>query len=160
MDRFGKAFHETGRGLLIGIGLTFQGIVAAIAYLCLAIPRALPLGLLTGLTSVIPIIGTGIVWVPIAIALFLQSQYVKAGIMLIVGVVAIASIDNLLRSLFSKLGALHMSTLLLLLSIFGGIQLLGPWGALLGPVAVRLATEALLLVAEDEEEEEHQPNMR
>ncbi|CAF1457837.1 unnamed protein product [Didymodactylos carnosus] len=160
MNRLSLAFHETGRGLLIGVGLTclVQGIVAAIAYACLRIPRAFTLGLLTGLAALVPIIGTAIVWIPIAIGLILQSQYVKAGIMVGVGVLVIGSIDNLLRPLFSKLGALEMSTLLLLLSIFGGIEMLGPWGALLGPVVVRLTTEALVLVREDQEEQEQQEN--
>ncbi len=45
------------------------------------------------------------------------------------------------------------STLLLLLTIFGGLELLGPWGALLGPLIVRLATEAIILVQEDEDEQ-------
>ncbi|CAF1077377.1 unnamed protein product [Didymodactylos carnosus] len=160
MNRLEKAFHETGRGLLVGVGLTclVQSIVAAIAYLCLRIPRALVLGLLTGICSLIPIIGTAFVWLPIAIGLFLQSQYIKASIMITVGVLAIGSIDNLLRPLFSKLGALEMSTLLLLLSIFGGIEILGPWGALLGPVIVRLAIEALVLVREDQDDQEQQEN--
>ncbi|CAF0941716.1 unnamed protein product [Didymodactylos carnosus] len=136
-------------------GSLVQGIVAAIAYACLRIPRAFTLGLLTGLASLIPVIGTAIVWIPITVGLCLQNQYVKAGIMIAVGVLAIGSIDNVLRPLFSKLGALEMSTLLLLLSIFGGVEMLGPWGALLGPVVVRLATEALVLVREDQEDQEN-----
>ncbi|CAF1608773.1 unnamed protein product [Adineta ricciae] len=73
--------------------------------------------------------------------------------MIVVGVLAIGSIDNLLRPVFSKLGSLQMSTLLLLLTIFGGLELLGPWGALLGPLIVRLATEGVILVREDEDEQ-------
>ncbi|UJR23992.1 hypothetical protein I4U23_026958 [Adineta vaga] len=155
MNRFYDAFHETGRGLLIGVCLTcvVQGFVAAIAYLCLQIPRWYALGVLTGLCSLIPILGTAIVWIPITVGLFIQQSYVKAVIMITVGVLAIGSIDNLLRPLFSKLGSLQMSTLVLLLTIFGGLELLGPWGALLGPLIVRLATEAIILVREDEDEQ-------
>ncbi len=159
MNRFYQAFHETGRGLLIGVCLTcaVQGFVAAIAYLCLQIPRWYALGVLTGLCSLIPILGTAIVWIPITIGLFIQQSYVKAVIMITVGVLAIGSIDNLLRPVFSKLGSLKMSTLLLLLTIFGGLELLGPWGALLGPLIVRLATEAIILVKEDEDEQLNNP---
>jgi hypothetical protein len=55
MNRFHNAFHETDRGLLIGVCLTcaIQGSVAAIAYLCLQIPRWYALGVLTGLCSLI-----------------------------------------------------------------------------------------------------------
>ncbi|CAF0869502.1 unnamed protein product [Rotaria sordida] len=156
MERFKDAFQETGRGLLIGVCLTcaVQGFVAAIAYLCLQIPRWYALGVLTGFCSLIPILGTAMVWIPITIGLFIQQAYLKAVIMIIVGVLAIGSIDNLLRPMFSKIGSLNMSTLLLLLTIFGGIELLGAWGALLGPLVVRLATEAVILVKEDEEQQE------
>ncbi|UJR24786.1 hypothetical protein I4U23_006161 [Adineta vaga] len=156
MERFKDAFQETGRGLLIGVGLTcaVQGCVAAIAYLCLQIPRWYALGVLTGLCSLIPILGTAIVWIPITIGLFIQQAHIKAVIMIAVGILGIGSVDNLLRPVFSKLGSLQMSTLLLLLTIFGGLELLGAWGALLGPLIVRLATEALILVREDEDEEE------
>jgi predicted PurR-regulated permease PerM len=155
MNRFFNAFHETGRGLLIGVCLTcaVQGFVAAIAYLCLQIPRWYALGVLTGLCSLIPILGTAIVWIPITIGLFIQQAYIKAAVMIAIGVLVIGSVDNLLRPVFSKLGSLQMSTLILLLTIFGGLELLGPWGALLGPLIVRLATEAIILVREDEEEE-------
>ena len=78
-------------------------------------------------------------------------------IMIAVGILAIGSVDNLLRPMFSKIGSLQMSTLLLLLTIFGGLELLGAWGALLGPLIVRLATEAIVLVREDEDEQQQQP---
>ena len=160
MNRLKGAFQETGRGLLIGVGLTcaVQGLVAAIAYLCLQIPRWYALGVLTGLCSLIPILGTAIVWIPITIGLFIQQAHFKAVIMIAVGILAIGSVDNLLRPVFSKVGSLQMSTLLLLLTIFGGLELLGAWGALLGPLIVRLATEAIVLVREDEDEQEPEPN--
>ena len=152
MNRFHHAFHETGRGLLIGVCLTcaLQGFVAAVAYLCLQIPRWYALGVLTALCALIPVLGTAIVWIPITIGLFIQEAYLKAIIMIIIGILVIGSIDNLLRPVFSKLGSLKMPTLLLLLTIFGGLELLGPWGALLGPLIVRLAIEAIILVKEDE----------
>ena len=158
MNRLKGAFQETGRGLLIGVGLTcaVQGLVAAIAYLCLQIPRWYALGVLTGLCSLIPILGTAIVWIPITIGLFIQQAHFKAMIMIAVGILAIGSVDNLLRPMFSKIGSLQMSTLLLLLTIFGGLELLGAWGALLGPLIVRLATEAIVLVREDEDEQQQQ----
>src|SRR5690606_17638651 len=56
MVRFADAFAETGRGLFIGMGLTalVQGGLATIGYLCVGVPQALVLGLLTTLASFIP----------------------------------------------------------------------------------------------------------
>ena len=73
----------------------------------------------------IPILGTTIVWIPITIGLFIHQVYIKAVTMIFVEVLTIGSVDNLLRPLFSKLGSLQMSALLLLLTIFGGLELLG-----------------------------------
>lgn len=156
MTRLREAFIETGRGLLIGVGLTclVQGLIAAFAYLCLRIPRWYALGVLTGLCSLIPILGTAIVWIPITIGLALQQAYWKAIIMILVGLFIIGSVDNLLRPIFSKVGSLKMSTLLLLLTIFGGLEILGAWGALLGPLVVRLAIESVILVREDLDEQD------
>ena len=157
MERLKNAFQETGRGLMIGVGLTcaVQGLVAAIAYLCLRIPRWYALGVLTGFCSLIPILGTAIVWIPITVGLFIQQAYIEGFIMIAIGVLVIGSVDNLLRPVFSRLGSLQMSTLLLLLTIFGGLELLGAWGALLGPLIVRLTIEAIILVREDEDQEEY-----
>ena len=155
MNRLRDAFQETGRGLLIGVGLTclVQGLVGAIAYLCLGVPRWYALGVLTAFCSLIPIVGTAIVWIPITIGFFLQQSYLKAILLIVIGVVIIGSVDNLLRPIFSKLGSFQMSTLLLLLAIFGGLELLGAWGALLGPLIVRLTIEAIILVREDEDQQ-------
>ena len=119
------AFHETGRGLFIGVALTglAQGVVATIAYLALGVPRALVLGLLTCLTSIIPSVGTALVWVPVAIGLALAGKVVPAIIMGVVGVVVIASVDNILRPMFARFGKLELSTFVLLTSISEG----SPW---------------------------------
>ncbi len=147
LDRFGGAFFETGRGLLIGSGLTAlaQGIVAGIAYAALGVPRAFVLGFLTILTALVPSFGTGIVWIPVAAGLALNGQPLKAVILLGLGVGVIGVIDNILRPLLSRYGRLQLPTFVLLLSIFGGLALFGGWGLVLGPLVVRLGREALEL---------------
>ncbi len=61
--RLADAFNETGRGLFVSVGLTglVQGILATVAYFALGVPRALVLGLLTCVASLIPSIGTALV---------------------------------------------------------------------------------------------------
>ena len=97
--------------------------MATIAYLALGVPRALVLGLLTCLTSIIPSVGTALVWVPVAIGLALAGKVVPAIIMGVVGVVVIASVDNILRPVFARFGKLELSTFVLLTSISEG----SPW---------------------------------
>jgi predicted PurR-regulated permease PerM len=149
--RFAAAFVETGRGLLVGVGLTglAQGIVATITYFALGVPRALVLGLLTCIASLIPSVGTALIWVPVAIGLALAGKTVSAAIMAGVGVLVIGSVDNLLRPVFARFGKLELSSFVLLTSIFGGLAMFGTWGLVLGPLFARLAKEGLVLARAD-----------
>jgi predicted PurR-regulated permease PerM len=145
LRRMADAFVETGRGLafgVVGAGL-LQALAATVAYLVLGVPQALPLGLLTLLVSVLPAIGTALVWVPVAVGLALSDR-LYAGIGLaIYGVVVIGSIDNLARPWLARRGKLQLPTFVVLVSMFGAVELFGGWGILFGPLIVRLAKEAL-----------------
>ena len=149
--RLAAAFNETGRGLFIGVGLTglVQGIVATVTYVALGVPRALVLGLLTCIASLIPSVGTGLIWVPVSIGLALAEKPVHAAIMGGVGLLVIGTVDNFMRPVFARFGKLELSTFVLLTSIFGGLAMFGTWGLLLGPLFVRLAKEALIMARTD-----------
>jgi len=153
LDRFADAFHETGRGLIIGVGLTCftQAVVATIAYAALGIPRALLLGELTFFAAFIPSFGTALLWVPVAVGLALTGAYVKAAILAGIGILVVGTIDNLLSPMFSRWGKLDLPVYVLVVSIFGGFAIFGAWGFLMGPLTVRLAKEALILAKESEE---------
>ncbi len=150
LSRLAAAFHETGRGLLVGVGLTSltQGVAATLIYFALGVPRAWVLGPITGIASMIPFVGTGIVWGPVALGLFLTGHPVKGAILVALGVGVISVIDNLLRPVFARMGSLQMPIFLLFASVFGGLAAFGTWGALIGPLVVRLTMEALALSRE------------
>lgn len=149
--RLAAAFHETGRGLLIGVGLTglVQGVVATITYVALRIPSALVLGILTTVASLLPSVGTALVWIPVACGLAFSGRYVAAGILTAVGILVIGTVDNVMRPVFSRFGRLNLPTYALFLSIFGGLAFFGAAGLILGPLLVRLGVEALA-IARDE----------
>ena len=154
LRRLAAAFDETGRGLLIGVGLTCaaQGLLAMLVYLALGVPAAWVLGPLTGLASVIPVVGVAAIWAPVAIGLLLSGHPIKAVILAVVGLAVIGTVDNLLRPLFSRMGALQLPVLVLFVSAFGGLLVLGAWGAILGPLLVRLSLEALRMLRSDDGE--------
>ena len=159
LERFADAFRETGRGLwfgVIGAGAA-QAIAATVAFLALGVPHALPLGLLTLLFSVIPAIGTAIVWVPVAAGLALTGRTEAAIVMAAVGVVVISAIDNVARPWLARRGELALPSWVVLLAMFGGIELIGGWGLLLAPLVVRLAKEALAIRASARILQPHEP---
>jgi predicted PurR-regulated permease PerM len=145
LHRMADAFNETGRGLafgMVGAGL-MQALAATAAYLVLGVPQALPLGLLTLLFSIVPLVGTALVWAPVAAGLAMTGR-VGAGIGLaIFGVVVIGSIDNIARPWLARRGKLALPTFLVLVSMFGAVELFGGWGIIWGPLLLRLAKEAL-----------------
>ena len=145
LGRLRDAFHETGRGLFIGIGGAglLQAIVATIAYLVLGVPHALELGLLTFAFSIVPAVGTAVVWIPVAVGLALTGRSAAALILAIVGVAIIGTVDNLVRPWLARWGKLQLPTYLVLVAMFAGVMVIGPWGLLVAPLAMRLAKAAL-----------------
>jgi predicted PurR-regulated permease PerM len=96
-----------------------------------------------GLFSLMPIVGTGIIWAPWALYLLIVASPVH-GIILMVGGFLVAFIDNVLRPLFIE-GQVEMHTLLVFMSILGGINYFGMEGVIFGPILVALGLTFLEL---------------
>lgn len=150
VERLAAAFHETGRGLFIGIGATTlaQAVIATITFALLGVPRALVLGFVTFFAGFIPSVGTGLVWVPVATALAMSGRTTEAIVLSVVGVVLISSIDNVLRPQLTHWGHLDLHPFVVLVSMLGGLAVLGGWGLIIGPLVVRLTTEVLRIASE------------
>jgi predicted PurR-regulated permease PerM len=149
--RLAGAFVETGRGLIVGAGLTslLQASVATAVYAALDLPRAIVLGAMTFVASIIPAVGTSVVWLPVAVALGIRGEYVQATIVLLAGALVISTIDNVTRPIFQRWGGkLDLPAFVLLLAAFGGLGAFGPAGLVLGPLSLRLAREVLVIARE------------
>lgn len=150
-ERLGRAFLETGRGLVIGAGLTAltQGALATVIYAALGVPRALVLGALTIVCAFVPAVGTAVVWLPVAVGLALKGSVAKAIILALVGALGISSIDNIVRPFMQRWGGnLELPAFVLMLAAFGGLAMFGARGLVLGPLAVRMAAEVLAIARE------------
>jgi predicted PurR-regulated permease PerM len=147
--RLASAFAEVGHGLLVGVGLTalLQGGLATVGYLVCGVPQPLVLGLVTVFASLIPAVGAGLVWVPVAAGLALAGRPGAAVAMAAIGCL-VSIVDNVLRPLLAKFGQLRMHGLVLFVAMLGGIAVFGAGGLLLGPLFVRLAIEALAMLRE------------
>ena len=145
VDRLAAAFAETGRGLVVGVGLTalVQGVVSGIAYLALGVPRALVFGFVTCIAAVIPNVGTALVWIPVAAGLALSGDNVRALVLVGLGVGVIGTVDNVLRPILTSYGRLNLPAFVVLISMVGGLGAVGAWGILVGPLVVRIAVECL-----------------
>jgi predicted PurR-regulated permease PerM len=145
-ERVGRAFLETGRGLIVGAGLTAltQSLLATVIYAVMGVPRFAVLGALTFVCAFVPAVGTAVVWGPVAVGLVLKGQVVKGVVLAVLGAVGIISIDNVVRPLMQRWGGnLRLPAFVLLLAAFGAK------GLVLGPLAVCLAAEVLDIAREE-----------
>ncbi len=120
--------------LVVGV---IQGILGGLGFWVVGIPGAVFWGALMVIMSMIPGIGTTLVWLP-AVAYLIFSNHVTAGLILLVYcALIVGSIDNILRPrLVGKDTKLH--DLVVLLSTLGGIMLMGAVGFIIGPVIAAL----------------------
>jgi predicted PurR-regulated permease PerM len=135
VDKFVSVTRATLKGtLLIGIA---QGALAGIAFRVVGIDAAVFWGTIMVLLSIIPGIGTALVWVPAAVFLILTHRIAEGvGLALFCGLV-VGSIDNILRPRLVGRDV-EMHDLLILFGTLGGILLFGVLGFIIGPILAAL----------------------
>ena len=150
LARLAGAFRETGRGLIVAGGGTalVQAALATVAYVAIGIPRAFVLGPLTAVCSLVPFVGTGLVWIPLAVQLGATGQYWRAAVVIVMGAGVHSLVDNFVRPMLARSGHLKLPTFVVLIAMLGGVAAFGATGALLGPLVLRLCVEALAIAAE------------
>lgn len=133
------------RAILMGMLLTaaVQALVAMVGFKIIGIP-AMFWGVMLGVTSFIPIVGTALVWVPVTIFMLLQGKIASAIFIFIWCAGGVGSIDNFLRPYLMQ-GKSGMSTLILFFALLGGIRLFGPIGIFYGPMIFGLLTVMLYI---------------
>ncbi len=114
-----------------------QGLLVSVGFSIFGIPNPALWGVVAGIASFIPTFGTSIVSVPAMIYLFFNGFQAQALGLLIWSVVIIGLVDNALSPYFISKNT-EISSLFILLSILGGIALMGPIGLLIGPLVVSL----------------------
>ncbi|MBI3518231.1 MAG: AI-2E family transporter [Bacteroidetes bacterium] len=121
----------------IGIPLiaVAQGVFGYIIYLIAGVPDAGFWGILTGFSSIIPIVGTGIIWVPICIYLFFIGANWQGAVLLLWSVLIMGSMDNVIRFLLAKRMA-DVHPVITVLGIILGLEYLGITGLIFGPLII------------------------
>jgi predicted PurR-regulated permease PerM len=152
MDKIFERFQELTRQTLMGTLLTAlaQGLVGGIALAIAGLP-ALFWGTMMAVASLIPVVGTSIIWIPATIYLAFNASLGLVIFYALWNIILVGSIDNFLRPYLIG-GDTGLSTLVLFLAILGGISLFGIIGIFYGPLIFGLC-EVLLYLYEIENEE-------
>lgn len=119
-----------------------QGIIGGISFGLLGIPAAALWGTIMAVMAMIPMIGPPIVWIPAAIYLAATGQMVKALILAGIGGLIIGTVDNFIRAIFVG-GRARVHSLVVFLSVLGGVLVFGAAGIVVGPVLFVLALIAI-----------------
>jgi len=123
----------------IGVPLlaVIQGFIAMIGYIIFGAPDPVVFGFLTCFATIIPLIGTALIWFPLALYLFLSGDVINGVGLAIYALVVISNVDNVIRFMLQKrLADTHP-----LITIFGviiGLTLFGFWGVIFGPLLLSI----------------------
>ena len=144
-DKIISKMKTVARSALLGTFVTAfaQGTAGGFAFWIAGLP-GLFWGMVMAFASLIPMVGTSLVWIPAAVFLFITGHWGYGLFMIIWCVIVVGGLDNLVRPLFMQ-GSADMSTLLIFFAILGGIHAFGLLGLLYGPLLFGLAMVLLYI---------------
>jgi len=119
----------------IPVIMVLQGSLSALAYWFTGAGDPIVWGILTGFAGLIPVIGTVVIWIPLAINLLIGGYIWQGVVLLIWGACVISLIDNGFRMIFLKKYA-NVHPLIPLFGVILGINLFGFWGIIFGPLVI------------------------
>ncbi|MEZ1323856.1 AI-2E family transporter [Pseudomonas fluorescens] len=143
--KFNRVVRATVKGNLV-VAVT-QGALGGAIFWFLDIPSALLWAVLMGFLSLLPAVGAGIVWAPVAVY-FLLSGMIWQGVVLgLFGVFVIGLVDNVLRPILVGKDT-KMPDYMILISTLGGLAVFGLNGFVIGPLIAALFMSSWALFAE------------
>jgi predicted PurR-regulated permease PerM len=130
-------FYSVTQATLLGTVATAaaQGALIGLAFLVTGLPDPLVWGSMAAFASILPVLGTGLVWMPAVFVLAFQERYGAMIVMLLIGWLVASNIDNLIRPMvYRRVSNIH--PMVTLVGAFAGIRYFGLPGLLLGPLAI------------------------
>lgn len=131
-------FTRVSRAVVLAtlLSAAAQGILAGIGFWVCGLDSIFLLTLLSGVLAMVPFVGAAAVWIPCALYLFFvdNNPWTAVGLA-IYGVLVISMADNFIKPWILH-GQSNLHPLLALLSVIGGVTVLGPIGILVGPMIV------------------------
>ncbi|MBZ5561495.1 MAG: AI-2E family transporter [Acidobacteriia bacterium] len=143
-EKIAEKFRAIARATFGGTLATalIQGTAGGLVFLIFGLPSPLLWGAVMSFLSLVPLVGTALVWGPVVIYYLLTGAIWKGVLLLVIFGGVVGSVDNVIKPLIIRRGV-EINTLLIFLSVLGGVALFGFLGFVLGPFFV---TVFLLLI--------------
>lgn len=139
-----RRFAAVTDALILGTMLTaaLQGAIVAVAFALVGFEAPLLWGFVTACASVLPVLGSALVWLPGTIVLLAQHRIGAAVFVAVLGAGVASNIDNLVRPLvYRRVSGVH--PMLTLVGAFAGVRLFGVTGAFIGPLLLSCFMELI-----------------
>ncbi len=128
-------FEHISKAILLGQILvsSLQGLMGGIGFLMFGLPDAVLWGIVMAVVSLVPVVGTSVIWLPAGIYLLAHKDYFNGIGLLLWGAIVVSHIDNFVRPrLGKKLG--NINPIVMLLGAFAGLEFFGIVGVVVGPL--------------------------
>jgi predicted PurR-regulated permease PerM len=150
-----RRFKDVTVSTLIGTFATaaVQGVLVGLAFWATGLSNALFWGVVTVIVAVLPVVGSGLVWGPGAVALALDARWGWAIALTAWGILVVGNVDNVIRPyVFRRYAQIH--PYVTVIGAFAGIRYFGLLGLILGPLAISYFFELIRMYREEYLEEE------
>lgn len=149
-DELRDRFFSVTKATLIGTFFValMQGAIIGTGFWIVGLPGAGFWGVLAGFASILPVIGSGLVWIPGVVILLVQGRFGGALILAGISILVAGNIDNVIRAIvYRRVSNIH--PMITLVGAFAGVKYFGLLGVLLGPLAIEYFLELVRLYQKD-----------
>ena len=149
-EKLGRRFKDVTVSTVIGTGVVaaIQGALLGLAFWVAGLPNGLFWGVVTMAFAILPVVGSGMIWGPAAVVLYMQGRPLAAILLFLWGAIIVGSVDNFIRPLiYRRFSAIH--PLITLIGAIGGVSIFGLLGLLIGPLALSYFFELIRMYREE-----------
>jgi predicted PurR-regulated permease PerM len=137
-------------------GAVADGLLGGIAFAATGIGAPFFWGVMMAFFSLLPVVGTALIWVPAAVSLMIGGHITRGVLLIAFCIVIVSCVDNILRPWLIS-GRVEMGGLVVFISVLGGVTAFGLLGVVLGPIIVASLASLLDLYAPERRVETNAP---
>ena len=149
-EKLRQRFRDVTTATIVGTGLTaaIQGSLVGIGFWLTGLPNAVFWGVVTMVFAILPVVGSGLVWGPGAIALMIGNHALAGVLLALGGVVIVGNVDYVIRPrVFRRWANIH--PLVTLIGALAGVPYFGILGLLIGPLALSYFFELIKMYGDE-----------
>ena len=149
-EKLRQRFRDVTTATIVGTGLTaaIQGVLVGLGFWLTGLPNAVFWGVVTMVFAILPVVGSGLVWGPGALALMIGNHALAGVLLALGGIVIVGNVDYVIRPrVFRRWANIH--PLVTLIGALAGVPYFGILGLLIGPLALSYFFELIEMYGEE-----------